>query len=333
MGDKVTRREFFGRAARVGVGAWATSTGALLAGRRAGASAEAPAPPRIVIGRDPGVMADGALNTARVAHLLNATVAKFVGVGKAADAWKRLFKPRDVVAIKVSCIAGPGISTRPELVAGIVDSLRGAGVPDDNIIVYERTDRELTQAGFTLNRGPGVKCYGHERDFNPAELSAGKFSGKMCRILADKATALINVPVLKDHGTTGVTCSMKNHYGSINNPGALHPNHGNPYCGDLNTHPIIRSKTRLIVVDALWALADGGPGFRKPEAKWPACTLMVGRDTVAVDRLGWDVIETRRKEMGLPTLADTGREPAYIHSAALAGLGTDDPKRMQIIRI
>ena len=322
MGDKVTRREFFERAAQVGVGAWAAAgAGALLWGEAAAASS-----PRLIIARDSAVIANGALNTARVEHLLNASVAKFVGTSSANKAWKELFSPEDVVAIKVNCVAGPA-KTRPELVGGIVKSLRSAGVPDDNIIIYDRTDRELVNADFTLNRGPGVKCYGHEKDFHPKEFSAGKFRGQICRLLTDQATALINVPVLKTHGM-GITCSMKNHFGSISNPGDLHPNHGDPYCGDLNTVPVIRRKTRLIVVDALWALGDGGP-----EARWPAGTLIVGRDTVAVDQLGWDIIEKGRKRMGLPTLEEAGRKPTYIHSAALAGLGTDDLSRMKIVQV
>jgi len=330
MADKVTRRQFLERATAIGVGAWAAGTGAALLVKRFPAAQAAAAGPRIIIARDPAVVSGAEVNAARADHLLSGAVAKFVGASKANDAWRHLFKPQDVVAIKVSCIAGAGMSTRPELVACIVNGLRGAGVPDDNIIIYERTDRELQRAGFTLNRGAGVKCYGHEKDVNPNEMTAGKFRGHICRILADQATALINVPVLKDHNGTGVTCSMKNHYGTINNPGAQHPNRGDPYCGDLNTHPIIRGKTRLIVVDALWALADGGPGYN-PAAKWPACSLIVGRDTVAVDRVGWDTIEKRRKATGVSSLAEAFREPTYIHSAALAGLGVDDLGKMQII--
>ena len=57
-------------------------------------------------------------------------------------------------------------------------------------------------------------------------------------ILTKMCTYLINVPVLKDHSIAGVTLSMKNHYGTIDNPGSLHgPTYScNPYIPALNQH-------------------------------------------------------------------------------------------------
>ena len=66
MGGKVTRRELLERAAQLGVGAWAAAgAGALLWDEAAAASS-----PRLIIAKDRGVIANGALDTARVEHLL-----------------------------------------------------------------------------------------------------------------------------------------------------------------------------------------------------------------------------------------------------------------------
>ena len=86
-------------------------------------------------------------------------------------------------------------------------------------------------------------------------------------ILAEKCTAIINVPVLKDHDLAGVTMAMKNFYGAIHNPNKYHDNNCNPYIAELNTSPIIKDKTRLIVCDALLAQYNGGPAF-KPQYTW-----------------------------------------------------------------
>jgi len=60
--------------------------------------------------------------------------------------------------------------------------------------------------------------------------------------------------VLKDHGTAGVTLSMKNHYGSVDNPGSLHGGQCDPYIPELNNVPDIKDKTRLIVLG--WISGD-----------------------------------------------------------------------------
>jgi hypothetical protein len=42
----------------------------------------------------------------------------------------------------------------------------------------------------------------------------------------------------------------------------------------------------------------------------------VGQDPVAIDQLGWNIIEEKRSQKGLPSLKDAGREPVYIATAA-----------------
>jgi hypothetical protein len=75
--------------------------------------------------------------------------------------WAYLFNSKDIVGIKVNANAGYGLSSHPELVNGIINGLVSAGVKLDNIIVWDRTVRELKRAGFKINiTGKGVKCYG-----------------------------------------------------------------------------------------------------------------------------------------------------------------------------
>lgn len=72
-------------------------------------------------------------------------------------------------------------------------------------------------------------------------------------------TYLINVPVLKDYTIAGVTFSMKNHCGLVDNPGSLHGNSCDPYMAELNNTAPIKEKTRLIVMDASLCIYVGGP--------------------------------------------------------------------------
>jgi len=140
------------------------------------------------------------------------------------------------------------------------------------------------------------------------------------------------VPILKDHGTAGVTIAFKNHYGSFDNPGAHHGNNCDPYLADLYSLPAIREKTRLIVCEAIRPLANGGPGLNN-QYLWDYNGILVATDPVAMDYQGWQIIEARRKEIGLPPLAQTGRPVRHLATAARMGLGTNDPEKMRVIKI
>jgi hypothetical protein len=47
-----------------------------------------------------------------------------------------------------------------------------------------------------------------------------------------------------------------------------------------------------------------------------------------MDVIGWGVVEQWRKDNGLPTLKDAGREPTYIRIAGELGLGIYDKNRI-----
>jgi hypothetical protein len=76
---------------------------------------------------------------------------------------------------------------------------------------------------------------------------------------------------------------------------------------------------------------DDGPGFN-PAYTWNYDGLMVGEDRVAIDYTGWQIIQRKRAEMGLPTLEQAGTPPLYIATAAdeRHRLGTNDPSRIAL---
>ncbi len=71
---------------------------------------------------------------------------------------------------------------------------------------------------------------------------------------------IIIMPVRKDHGVAGITGALNIHYGSIHNPNKYHGGGCNPYIADLNNLEQIKSKQRLIVMDALKVQYQGGGG-------------------------------------------------------------------------
>jgi uncharacterized protein (DUF362 family) len=266
--------------------------------------------------------------------MLNSAMKELTGLKSIKACWKKYFSHKDIVGIKVNCIAGKKLSTNPELVNAIISGLLLAGVKEDNIIIYDRGTRELARAGFRINkRRKGVKCYGNDAvgyDFIPTMIrSVGCCFSK---ILSRQVTAIINVPVLKDHELAGVSLSLKNHFGSINNPNKYHGNNCDPYIADLNSHPFIKDKTRLVICDGIVALYNGGPGYKK-QWTWNYRGLLVSTDPVALDYIGTREIEKMRKIKKMKSLKEAGRPPKHITTAAKLGLGTANLQEIKVIRM
>ncbi len=338
--SRPTRRRFLRALAAAPAGLWALArSGGAEAepiGGPASAAASFPSKARVAVARNAAVVdASGKPNAAEVARLLSDSVVAATGQSDARAAWAGLFGKRDVVGIKVNCLAGQGLSSHPELVAAIVAGLADAGVSKQDIIVWDRLERELADAGFSPATVAGARVLGtdsrgagYERDI---EFS-GEIGSCFSKIITRMCTAIVNVPVLKDHDLSGVSLGMKNFYGAIHNPNKYHDYNCDPYIPDLNAHPLIAKKLRLVVCDGLTGQYHGGPAYR-PQWTWPAATLVVGTDTVAVDRIGLDLIEQKRKEVGMPSLKDAGREAKYITTTAGRGLGVGDMAKISRIAI
>jgi uncharacterized protein (DUF362 family) len=271
------------------------------------------------------------IDAAKVRHAIFSAVCNLTSSASPEDAWQKLFNPDDTVGIKVNCLAGRPLSPHPELVNAIIDGLVLAGIKEEKIIIWDRSNMDLERAGFTLRlRGQGVRCFGTDAltdGYEPDIETAGEVGSCFSKIVSRYCTALISVPVLKDHDLAGVTISLKNFYGAIHNPNKYHDSNCNPYVADLNTHPYIKNKLRLVLCDALLAQCHGGPSY-KQEWAWQFNGILVSRDPVALDRIGTEIIEAKRKEMNLPSLKESKREPKYIFTAAERGLGEADINRI-----
>jgi len=290
-------------------------------------------PPRIAVGRNEKItLEDDPGNLQLVRALLDESLRAVLDAKTAEDAWRRLFSRRDKVAIKTSCLPGPKLSTTVVLVRAVVEGLKLAGVREDNIIIWERTTRELERAGFKANRGGGVKCYGTDSVYELEPELHRSIGSRFSTILTRRCSAVVNVPVLKDHDIAGVSLGMKSFFGAIDNPNKYHGNNCDPYIADLSTHPYIKKKLRLVVCDGLLAQYDGGPAY-KPGRAWDYRGIIVGTDPVAVDWMGAKIIEERRKEKGLKPLKAAGREPKHIATAARIGVGTSDPESATLIDV
>jgi len=343
------RRKFFKRLFAVGSGffpfvaskkiAQAELFDWLLGNRNSSSSKTARSPrlnskSKIIIGQDRAILdKNGVVNKDLARKIISESLKSLTGEKDVANAWKALFSKDDTVGIKLNCLAGRGLSPRKEIVDLIIEGLRLAGIEDEQIIVWDKADLDLQKAGYTINYySRGVKCFGTNTDYEPEPEIIGSVGSCFSKIISSRCSVIINVPVLKDHDLAGVSIGMKNFYGVIHNPNKYHDSNCNPYVADLNSHPYIKDKLRLIVCDAITAQYHGGPAY-KPQWMWNFNGIIMGTDPVALDKIGAKIIEDKRREKGLPSFKEAKREPKYIATASELKLGNDDLRKIEVVRV
>lgn len=285
-----------------------------------------------------GSLADSAeendlLSPEALRELLDASIVELTGLEKARDAWAVLFSPDERIAIKVNAFRNSLIWTHVPLVTAVTDSLQDAGIPPEQIVIFDYYTSELEKAGFLINEdGPGVRCCGTESNYTQEGTVKG-MSIEFSDILLECDT-LINMPVLKSHMIAGLSFAMKNHYGSIRSPSHLHGDIGRAM-SELNALSPIKDRTRLIVGDALTACLRYGGVFPYWTSDRIGDSILLSFDPVAAD--------TTALQMLGQFLADEGDEPQSVllemaatpclESGAEAGLGTNDPANIDLKEI
>lgn len=309
----------------------------LAAGLKSGTTLAFPQDSKVLRGKVVTVR-DKAWNTAgrapdekTAAGMIERAVRELSGAGTLKEAWNSFLGRAGVVGLKPNCLAGQGVCSSPQFVHALAKQLFDCLPSIQKVVIWERSDRELRRAGFEIVKKGRLQCLGNDSSgYSPDLIVQGSVGSLFSRTVTETCDALINLPVLKDHGIVGLSAGMKNYYGAVNNPNKYHPNHGDPYVADLNSAPMIREKNVLTICEAFTAQYEGGPAYR-PGWSWPAGTVLASADPVALDRVCWRVIDEKRKAAGMPDLAADGREPAYILTAGDKdhGLGESDLKKIR----
>jgi hypothetical protein len=171
------------------------------------------------------------------------------------------------------------------------------------------------------------------------------FRSHLGRIVTKRLDKIICLPCVKDHHAAGVTGALKNmSHGLVNN---VFRSHSGPQSCAINafipavvSHPIIRRKCVLHVMDGIRGVWEGGPYGKNPEWLWDSNALLFATDPVAMDHVEWDMLDAHRKKMKVPGVGAVGRlaadpfghegydirQPQYVALAGQAGLGYFDYK-------
>jgi hypothetical protein len=269
---------------------------------------------RVVLVRHEGVWTGDEPDGDILHHMLDAGISALTDVPDPLAVWRALFDPGERVLLKVNCIAYNG-PTQPAVAYGVAQRLQDAGLVAEDILIFDRTDRELDAAGYTVNAGgPGFQCHGSRGAGSEAVLTQAtvRFYQEI-----DAIDAIVNIPTPKQHGGAGVSVSMKNHYGSVDRPGALHGNWCDPAIAELNAQPNVRDKTRLIVGAALNVSPRDWNGPERENS------LLFSFDPVAVDTVARDILVRHRQAQGMSVgyLVEGAR---HLGTAQSLGIGATD---------
>jgi len=331
-----------------------------------------PFPGRVVEVQHPDSVRDSVPNPDVVRDMVRRGMATLTGVAEPVEAWRSMFEAGDVVGIKVNPVGQPHAISNHATVHAIVEGLKSAGVKPRDIVVYDRYRDQFIKAGYEKNLPEGCRWDAAVDSFEEVQLAIADYDpdvfvtldivhanpkmhdprdertrrSHLAKFITRKINKLINIPVLKDHGSGGVTLALKNmSHGLVNN---VCRSHGTPDTNTCNlfipaivSHPIIRQKTVLHVLDGLNAVFQEGPGAMKKYV-WSYKALFLATDPVALDRTCWKLVDAKRLEQGLPPVAEAGRkgkdpthtegfdfrQPQHIAGAGALGLGVFDKEKI-----
>jgi len=366
--DGQHRREFLLNTAAAGLYA---ATYSAVAKAAANPGIPGPFPGRVIAVEHSGASANRKYNRDAVRMMLNQGITQLTGAPSPQEAWKSLFDPHDVVGLKLNPVGRPYMMSAPEVVAEIIEGLRLAGVPLNNIVAYDRYRREFLEAGFDRWLPEGVRwTYASDRyDAHPLQLDMDGYDASqyiemplvlpgadpanphhrrsyVSNFISKDVNKLVNLCLLKHHQSAGVTIALKNlSHGLVNNVSRSHSSSTLNTCGtfipNVVDHPIIRQKAVLNICDGILGAYHGGPGPKVQKYIWAHNTMYFATDPVALDKTGLKAIDKKRLQMGMLPIATAkpdsdstflNMQPEHIEIAGDIGLGVFDDKRIDVRR-
>lgn len=331
-------------------------------------------PGKVVQVTDEKALVDGSFNAAVIDAMFTKGISKLTGKDLK-KSFGLFFTEDDVIGIKVNPVGAGLINTRLELVDSVIAWLKDNGVPAKNIIIWDRFDYMLTDAGFTSERFPGIGIEGLQTmdeaaaegntednskwlDKDGKHISIDQFDKEVYywadvdgpkdmpylnqhvvnekksyfgKLLTQKLTKIINVPVFKNTGN-GISMATKNMgYAAICNTGRLHRPLFFDVCTEVLAFPVLRDKMVLNITDGLRGQYDGGPG---PNAgfTYKYNTLFFATDPFALDMTCHNILLEKRKEMEVQ-VNEHPRFTEYLRYAEKLNLGIADPEKIEVLKV
>jgi hypothetical protein len=327
-----------------------------------------PFPGRVIAVEHPGSIASGVYQGEPIRQMMEKGMTSLTGAPGWTEAWRSFFEKGDVVGIKVCPVGGARLSSDATVLHNIIDGLKEAGVPARDVIVFNRYRQETYSAGIDKWVPAGVRMEFASEAYNNVQLDIEGYDpdhfmemalikpgenmndpryrrSYVCRVVTRMVNKFINLPVLKHHQSAGVTIALKNmSHGLVNNVNRSHLTPTMNACGvfipSVVSVPVIREKAVLHICDGVKASYHGGPGGR-PQYMWEHKTMYFATDPVALDKTGLKVIDAKRAEVGMASIALSKPDNAsrylncqveHIEIAGSLGLGVFDDQKIDVKR-
>lgn len=230
-------------------------------------------------------------------------------------AWRTILGSARKIAIKFNSVGAAALPGNDEFGRVLVELLADADYAPENVVLIEASSFLTTEMGLAA-AGAGWD--------DPIDVSGRRVD--LARWFLD-ADAVINVPFLKTHRIAGLSGCMKNlSHAIVRNPALFHADHCSPAVAEIIGQKSVSNRIRLHIVNALRMVVRNGPEVA-PEDVADGGTILVGRDPVAVDRVGLDLLVNERRRSGL----ETPIEVPYLTAAADSGLGRTGSREIERI--
>lgn len=322
-------------------------------------------PGRVIEMFDPRAIVSNRVSQSLVSQMLQRGMKELTGESTTRGAWAKFVQPSDIVGIKINPSGAPACCSSPEIVTEIAAGLQSAGVPAENIIVYDRYGYEIDLGSYQTLLPTGIRVVGIQEgkldasSYDAEVYCQASFFGEwetrsyMASIVTRDLTKIINVPTMKDHSAAGVTGCLKNlGYGTFNNVARSHVapfSFTNPLIGVMCSMEPLRSKAVLHIMDGMRQVWHGGPLTQVQDFIRQAGLMFLGTDPVAMDTIELETIEKQRRLQGAPSVWERDpasitndgweffnnpkknlfyRQPGHIAAAGKLGLGISDLKQI-----
>ena len=326
-------------------------------------------PGRVVAVSHPACITDGKFQAGPIQRMMESGMLELTDAEDVPAAWRLFFERGDVVGIKVNPVGAPHVIGCAEVLREIIKGLESAGVRRKDIVVYDRYRAQFLKAGFKQWLPEDVRWMSATEDYDDIQQAIEGYDpdhymdmaltlpgndvnnltarrSYASKFITKEVNKLINLPLLKDHQSAGVTLALKNlSHGLVNNVSRSHGSKSLNACGAfipaVVAMPVIRNKTVLHVLDGILGLYHGGPSAR-PQFVWEHRTLYFATDPVALDHVCWKAIDQKRASVGMKPIAAVEpdnfsvfvrRQPEHVEIAGALGLGVWEEGKMDVRRV
>lgn len=286
-----------------------------------------------------------------VEAMLRRGITRLTGEATSPNAWLSLVSTQDVIGLKVYSKPGPNSGTRPAVVAAVVKSLGAAGVISSNIIIWDRDEADLREAGFfqlanelNVRIAAATKAGWDETNYYDSPIIGSLVFGDLefekkgegvgrksfvSKLVSRELTRIINITPLLNHNEAGVCGNLYSlAMGSTDNILRFEgePNRLATAVPEIYALPVVGDKVVLNITDALICQYEGGQrGLLHYSSMLNQ--LRFSRDPVALDVLSIKELDAQRRKAKAPNLRPNVE---LYRNAALLELGVAEPVKLRI---